>query len=149
MKLFNDQIFNPYWVVGFVDGEGCFSVGVFKNKTLRLGYQVQLEFSITQHRRDLELLLQFVEFFGCGYVAPDGPLKSKFLVRDLSDLNRVIIPFFQSYPLRTIKQLDFNSFTSVATMMSRKEHLTEQGLLDIQLIKGSMNRNRTFEAPNK
>jgi hypothetical protein len=42
MKLFNERIFNPYWVVGFVDGEGCFSVGVFKNKTLRLGYQVQL-----------------------------------------------------------------------------------------------------------
>lgn len=35
MKLFNKSIFNPYWVVGFVDGEGCFSVGVFKNKTLR------------------------------------------------------------------------------------------------------------------
>ncbi len=71
MKLFNEKIFNPYWVVGFVDGEGCFSVGVFKNKTLRLGYQVQLEFSITQHKRDHDLLLQFIEFFGCGYVAPD------------------------------------------------------------------------------
>ena len=47
-------------------GEGCFTVGVFKNKSLRLGYQVQLEFSITQHRRDHELLLQFIEFFGCG-----------------------------------------------------------------------------------
>lgn len=118
-------------------------MGVFKNKTLRLGYQVQLEFSITQHRRDHGLLLQFVEFFGCGYVAPDGPLKFKYLVRDLSDLNRVIIP------LRTVKQLDFNSFASVATMMNRKEHLTEQGLLGIQQIKGCMNRNRTYEAPNK
>jgi len=112
MKLFNERIFNPYWVVGFVDGEGCFSVlvlgcpktraGVFKNKTLRLGYQVQLEFSITQHIRDHNLLLQFPEFFGCGYVAPDGPTKEKYLVRDLSDLNRVIIPFFHSYPLRTL-----------------------------------------------
>ena len=84
MKLFNEKIFNPYWVVGFVDGEGCFSVGVFKNKSLRLGYQVQLEFSITQHKRDHDLLLQFIEFFGCGYVPPDGPLKFKYIVRDLS-----------------------------------------------------------------
>ena len=149
MKLFNEKRLNPYWVVGFVDGEGCFSVGVFKNQTLRLGYQVQLEFSITQHKRDHDLLLQFIEFFGCGYVAPDGPLKQKYLVRDLSDLNRVIIPFFQSYPLRTVKQLDFNSFASVATMMNNKKHLTEQGLLDIQQIKGCMNRSRIFEAPNK
>lgn len=149
MKLFNKSIFNPYWVVGFVDGEGCFSVGVFKNKTLRLGYQVQLEFSITQHIRDHNLLLQFIEFFGCGYVSPDGPMKYKYIVRDLSDLNRVIIPFFHSYPLRTVKQLDFNSFASVATLMNDKKHLTEQGLLDIQTIKGSMNRNRKFEAPDK
>lgn len=149
MKLFNERIFNPYWVVGFVDGEGCFSVGVFKNKSLRLGYQVQLEFCVTQHIRDHNLLLQFIEFFGCGYVTTDGPMKYKYLVRDLSDLNRVIIPFFQSYPLRTIKQLDFNSFASVASMMNDKKHLTEQGLLDIQKIKGSMNRNRKFEAPDK
>jgi LAGLIDADG endonuclease len=149
MKLFNETIFNPYWVVGFVDGEGCFSVGVFKNKTLRLGYQVQLEFSITQHIRDHNLLLQFIEFFGCGYVSPDGPTKCKYLVRDLSDLNRVIIPFFHSYPLRTVKQLDFNSFVSVTTLMNDKKHLTEQGLLDIQQIKGSMNRNRKYEAPDK
>jgi hypothetical protein len=84
-------------------------------------------------------------------VAPDGPLKFKYIVRDLSDLNRVIIPFFQSYPLRTVKQFDFNSFElpSVATMMNDKKHLTEQGLLDIQQIKGCMNRNRIFESPNK
>jgi hypothetical protein len=44
MNLFNGKIVNPYWVVGFPGGgEGCFSVGVFKNTTLRLGYQVQLE----------------------------------------------------------------------------------------------------------
>jgi len=117
-------------------------VGVFKNTTLRLGYQVQLEFSITQHKRDHALLVQLEEFFGCGYVAPDGPLKFKYLVRDLSDLNRVIIPFFQSYPLRTVKQLDFDSFASVVTMMTRKEHLTEKGLLSIKQIKGTMNRSR-------
>jgi len=64
-------------------------------------------------------------------------------------VNRVIIPFFQSYPLRTVKQFDFNSFASVATMMNDKKHLTEQGLLDIQQIKGCMNRNRIFESPNK
>jgi LAGLIDADG endonuclease len=117
-------------------------VGVFKNTTLRLGYQVQLEFSITQHKRDHALLVQLEEFFGCGYVAPDGPLKFKYLVRDLSDLNRVIIPFFHSYPLRTVKQLDFDSFASVVTMMTRKEHLTEKALLSIKEIKGTMNRSR-------
>ena len=29
------------WVVGFVDGEGCFSVPIFRNHSCRLGWQVQ------------------------------------------------------------------------------------------------------------
>jgi hypothetical protein len=36
------------WVVGFTDGEGCFSISVVRNRGLRLGWQVQHEFSITQ-----------------------------------------------------------------------------------------------------
>jgi LAGLIDADG endonuclease len=41
------------WVVGFVDGEGCFSISVVRNATCRLGWQVQHEFAVTQaHHRD-------------------------------------------------------------------------------------------------
>ena len=36
------------WVVGFVDGEGCFSVPIFRNRTCRLGWQVQPEFTVVQ-----------------------------------------------------------------------------------------------------
>ena len=39
---------NPWWIVGFVDGEGCFSVSVFKNPTCKSGYQTLYEFVITQ-----------------------------------------------------------------------------------------------------
>ena len=39
------------WVVGFVDGEGCFSVPIFKNRTCRLGWQVQPEFVVVQGGR--------------------------------------------------------------------------------------------------
>ena len=36
------------WIVGFVDGEGCFSISVVRNPGCRLGWQVQHEFSVTQ-----------------------------------------------------------------------------------------------------
>ena len=35
------------WVVGFVDGEGCFSISVVRNPGCRLGWQVQHEFAVT------------------------------------------------------------------------------------------------------
>jgi hypothetical protein len=64
MSLFNTTVgLDPWWVCGFSDGEGCFSVGVFKNSSLRLGYQVQLEYSITQHKRDHDLLMLLPSFF--------------------------------------------------------------------------------------
>jgi hypothetical protein len=44
------------WVVGFVDGEGCFSVPIFRNRTSRLGWQVQPEFSVVQGERSLQVL---------------------------------------------------------------------------------------------
>ena len=47
------------WVVGFVDGEGCFSISVVRNPGCLLGWQVQHEFSVTQaapSRPALELL---------------------------------------------------------------------------------------------
>ena len=36
------------WVVGYIDGEGCFSVSLFRNKTTKFGWQVFPEFVVTQ-----------------------------------------------------------------------------------------------------
>ena len=44
------------WIVGFVDGEGTFSVSVFRNRTMSLGWQVFPEFVVTQGMRGLDAL---------------------------------------------------------------------------------------------
>lgn len=56
-------ITNPHWMAGFVSGEGCFYVGVKKSSNYKIGYQVVLEFSVSQHRRDEQLLKGFISFF--------------------------------------------------------------------------------------
>lgn len=56
---------SPEWLAGFIDGEGCFYVLVSKSKLYRTGASVQLQFSICQHSRDIELMTMirdFVEF---------------------------------------------------------------------------------------
>jgi hypothetical protein len=50
-------------MAGFVSGEGCFYVGVKKSSNYKIGYQVVLEFSVSQHRRDEQLLKGFISFF--------------------------------------------------------------------------------------
>jgi hypothetical protein len=56
------------WVVGFVDGEGCFSISVVRNATCRLGWQVQHEFSVTQNEPSRPALELLRSFFGCGSI---------------------------------------------------------------------------------
>ena len=57
-----------WWVVGFVDGEGCFAASVVRNTTCRLGWQVQREFSVTQGERSLAALTLLKRFFRCGTI---------------------------------------------------------------------------------
>ena len=38
------------WVVGFVDGEGCFFVGINRHPEMTSGYQVLPEFTVVQHQ---------------------------------------------------------------------------------------------------
>ena len=54
------------WIVGFVDGEGCFSISVVRNPGCRLGWQVQHEFSVTQASELTGVLELLIEEFGCG-----------------------------------------------------------------------------------
>ena len=56
------------WAVGFVDGEGCFSISVVRNPGCRLGWQVQHEFSVTQAASSRSALELLIELFGCGRV---------------------------------------------------------------------------------
>ena len=136
------------WIVGFVDGEGCFSISIVKNATCQLGWQVQHEFSVTQaasSRSALELLL---EYFECGTIIENTRHDNhretllRFSVKRRKDLIDVVIPYFEQHPLRTAKRSDFARFVEVLHMMERREHLDEVGLRAIALITEQMNRKR-------
>jgi hypothetical protein len=89
---------NPYFVTGFCDGESSFQVSIIKNKNLKLG--VRAQFTIGLHSRDLALLLQIKEFFGCGIIVKNDPQSEiSFRVNSLQDLTNIIIPHFLKYPL--------------------------------------------------
>lgn len=138
------QPVHPQWVVGLVDGEGNFSVDLASDKTMRLGYRVQLNFNVTQHMFNRIVLDLCNHFFGVGQIRVNNKRHAMliFRVRDLNDLLTVIIPFFETNRLRGTKDLDFQDFRTVAFMMRDGLHLTEDGLATIRKIKAGMNRGR-------
>lgn len=139
---------DPNWLVGFVDGEGCFSVSFVKNKTTRFGYQIFAEFVVTQGEKSLYALEGIQEYFGVGKiyrnVRHDNHREDlyRYCVRSINDLTAKIVPFFEEYPLITAKQYDFESFAAVVDMMKNGEHLTPVGFETIRQIAATMNRKK-------
>ena len=127
------------WISGFVDGEGCFYVGINRQPKMSLGYQVLPEFRIVQHKRDVEILHRIKQFFGFGKVTVNHGDRMEFRVRGLSNLNR-LLEFFEASPLQTTKSESFTQFKKIIELMNRKEHLTQDGLQRIAHLASTMNQ---------
>ncbi len=126
-------------MVGFVDGEGCFFVGINPHPEMTSGFQVLPEFTVVQHERDVQLLHALKQFFGCGVVRTNHGSRMAYRVRSLEHLNQRIIPFFEQHSLKSKKRVDFAKFRTVLQLMSKGEHLEPDGIEKIRAIASTMN----------
>lgn len=131
---------NSGWIVGFVDGEGCFHVSVNKHSEMTVGFQVLPEFTVVQHIRDINVLHALKEYFGCGVVRVNNEDRWAYRVRSISNLEERIIPFFEKHKLKTKKRVDFEKFKDVVNLIKQGKHLTKDGISEIQTISSNMNR---------
>jgi hypothetical protein len=142
------------WVIGFVDGEGCFSIGFVRQaggrgrSAYRTGYQVAHEFAVTQGESSLGALRALEEFFGVGMLVPNRRWDDhrehlyRYVVRRREDLLSRIIPFFRENPLRTAKQENYEKFAQCVALISDGRHRTVDGLIEIAEIAETMNRRK-------
>ena len=116
---------DPGWVVGFTDGEGCFSVSIHRNDLARptSGWQVQPSFQVSQHRDHTRVLRQLQSFFGCGSVRDKGPnsVVQVYVVHSTIQLVERVIPFFEANELR-IKRDDFVKFAEIVRSIRNRDH---------------------------
>jgi hypothetical protein len=140
------------WVIGFVDGEGCFSIGFVRQAGgqgrvgYRTGYQVAHEFAVTQGAQSVSCLYALESFFGVGSVIANRRYDNhrehlfRFVVRSRADLIETIIPFFRAHPMQSSKQRNFEKFTNCVELIDAGRHLSHDGLADIAEIAQTMNR---------
>ncbi len=149
------------WIVGFVDGEGCFSINFIRQpdrqeetrmrKGYKTGYQVSHEFAVTQGESSKSCLDEMQRFFGVGSVIVNTRYDNhtenlyRYVVRKREDLLNVIIPFFEQHELRTAKIENFKKFSMCVRMMTDKSHLQPEGLIAIATIASTMNRKKNGE----
>ena len=74
-----------------------------------------------------------------GTISAQSKDSVQYRVASLKDLNDIIIPHFEKYPLITQKKADFILFKQIIDLINNKEHLTLEGLHKILALKGSLN----------
>ena len=134
---------NPWWVVGFVDGEGCFSVSIHANQLARptSGWHVQPTFQVSQHIDHISTLRALESWFGCGRVRLKGPNSAVavYSVYSTIQLTNAIIPFFERFPLR-VKNEDFQIFARIVSAVRERSHHNPETFREIVELAYSMNR---------
>ena len=149
-----ERLIKRGWVIGFVDGEGCFSIGFIRQpdrinrKGYRTGYQVAHEFAVTQGAKSISCLHELHEFFGVGQVIVNNRYDNhkehlyRYVVRKRKDLLEVVIPFFRQNPMHSSKQKDFEKFAQCVELIESGHHLTPSGLIEIAEVAQTMNRQK-------
>jgi hypothetical protein len=150
-----ERLITADWVVGFVDGEGCFSIGFVKQpdrvgrRGYRTGYQVTHSFVVVQGARSVSCLDELKGFFGVGGVSINRRHDNhkedlyRFTASARDELLEVVIPFFRDHPLRTSKRDDFECFARCVEICEAGRHLKVPGLIEIAEIAETMNHRKS------
>ena len=131
-----------WYITGFADGEGCFSVSFTKRAKMNTGLEIRPSFSIGQNKRSLSVLKTIQNYFGCGAIRFSRHDQTyKYEVRSIGDIRKQIIPHFQKYPLQTSKLDDFQKFSWICDQIAASRHLNKVCLAEIIDIAYSMNES--------
>lgn len=141
---------NPWYIVGFVEGEGCFAITISKHKTKKLGLDARLVFEIELRGDDRPVLEKIKNYFGVGHIYNLNYKRygwfphAKYSVHSLEDLKKTIVPFFKKYRLKGKKAKDFQLFCQAIDVFTHKKHLTIDGLTKLKDLRKFMNKKRPF-----
>ncbi len=81
------------WFVGFTDVEGCFRIGINNRNNV-----ISFNFAIYLHVDDLSVLEFIKGKLNCGNIYTSEDFAC-FVVTKLSDIQNILIPIFEEFPL--------------------------------------------------
>lgn len=116
----NDKNYNPnqeewfkQWFVGFVDGEGSFTI-------TRQGNKAGLYFKVSQSTYNLRILHYIKKQLGHGSINFDNSGNADLRIRDLKTIRCILIPIFEQYPLISSKHFNYIRFRTALEILENK-----------------------------
>lgn len=114
---------NPWWMTGFIDGEGSFSLTVKDKGEEKKSFQPSL--SVSQHVKNTQLFEQFKEFFNCGNLyakkASNGEYKEiQYQISSNKQIKENVLPHFEKYPLISFKKKVYEVWSESIKLLSNE-----------------------------
>lgn len=102
----------PWWIIGFICGEGSFTYGAAKYHTKKLGERVkyQLVFELSQRTKDIWILESVQTFLNVGIISSEKRGISKVKIGNLNSIQHILIPFLLTYPIPGFKNVQFQTW---------------------------------------
>lgn len=146
-----DQI-DPNYISGLSHSDGSFFVSIAKNSKSKFGLRVRPKFCITQDLDSISVLESIKNYFNCGHIYINkNTYSAEYVVSSIPDLQNVIIPHFNKYPVHASKQSAFLIMTSVVDILVNKAHYDVDVFAKMIKLIFSMNHvtNRTIDQEKK
>jgi LAGLIDADG endonuclease len=147
--------FSPWFITGFTDAEGYFGINMFTNERALAKTGIRFRFRIELHSKDIVLLCAIKNFFKVGNISKIRKNKLHFIfeVSSIDEINNVIIPFFDKYPLKGSKYFDYILWRDAfKDFLENRDNLDSKLLLISRLnkIKENLNlKNSKNNIPNE
>lgn len=110
-KIESNEEWFKQWLVGFTDGDGCFSINFQKEN------KWNLTFKISQSKINGKLLYYIKKELNCGSITEEKD-KLNYRIRDIKNITNKLIPIFDKYSLLTFKYFDYLKFKDVLNVLN-------------------------------
>nr|YP_009355407.1 LAGLIDADG homing endonuclease-like protein [Coccocarpia palmicola]ARB49949.1 LAGLIDADG homing endonuclease-like protein [Coccocarpia palmicola] len=153
LTLCESSLLSDAWLSGFVDADGSFSVQYTKKENA-LKMKISCRLRIEQRMIDpvsknsyYNILNNISTFLLCNLLTrkqnSTGNIYYTITASSLKSI-KIIISYFNKYPLYSSKYLDYKDWEIVAKLRLNNEHYTLDGISKVELAKNSMNNSRTI-----
>lgn len=133
---------NNCWLAGFIDADGSFNVHKTCDPRYTLGWRVRLRFILDQ-KGENQLLERVRDWLGSGAVTPRHEVDDMYRLTctRITSL-QVLIEYLHTFPLRTIKNVEYLRCSSLLRYIKERPRVPWQGKVLIR-VENLVNRLET------
>ena len=146
--------FNNSWLAGFVDADGSFGIRHTKIENKAKKRQISCRLRIEQRMVDpitnesyFDILNKIAFFFNCNLLLRKQVATGNVyfsLTASSSKSIKIIIDYFECYPLYSSKYLDYRDWAEAARLILDKKQYTNESIVKIDSLKSNMNNSRVY-----